>query len=68
MNKANLNATLDKLGDEREKRFLLLAHIHVKVFDVGGANPEGVLHSGHAGEDGGVVGGVGDVGEHIIQK
>ena len=67
MNKANLNATLDKLGDERKKRFLLLAHLHVKVFDVGGANPEGVLHGGHAGEDGGVVGGVGDVGEHVFE-
>ena len=56
MNKANLNATLDKLGDEREKRFLLLAHLHEKVFDVGGADPKGVLHSSHAGEDCGVVG------------
>jgi len=25
------------------------------------ADPKGVLHGGHAGEDGGVVGGVGDV-------
>lgn len=53
-----------QLGNKREKRFLLLAHLHVKVLDVGGADPEGVLHGGHTGEDGGVVGGVGDVGEH----
>lgn len=51
MNKANLNATFDKLGNEREKRFLLLAHIHVKILDVGGADPEGVFRGGHAGEN-----------------
>ena len=64
MNETNLNTTPYQLGDEREERFLLLAHLHVKVLDVGGADPEGVLHGGHTGKNRGVVGGVGDIGEH----
>ena len=56
MNETNLNNTPYQLGDEREERFLLLAHLHVKVLDVSGADPKSVLHGGHAGEDGGVVG------------
>lgn len=64
MNKANLNATLDKLGDERKKRFLFFSHFHIEVLDVCSADPEGVLNGDHTSEDGGVVGGVGDVLEH----
>ena len=67
MNKANLNATLDKLGDEREKRFLFFSHFHIEVLDVCSADPEGMFHGGHAGEDRGVVGGIGNVGEHIFE-
>ena len=67
MNKANLYATLYQLCNEREKRFLLFAHLHVEILDIGSADPEGVFRGGHAREDSGVVGGVGDVSEHIFE-
>jgi len=47
---------------------LFYEHIGLQVLDVGGADPEGVLQDGHACEDRGVVGGVGDVGEHNASR
>ena len=38
-------------------------------FTIGGADPKGVLHGGHAGEDEVVVVGIGDVGGgHIVEN
>ncbi|MEE3483579.1 MAG: hypothetical protein VZQ98_04540 [Bacteroidales bacterium] len=64
MDQPHLHTPSDELSDQCQKRFLLTAHLHIEVFYIGGANPKRVLHGLDAGEEGGVVGGVGDVVEH----
>lgn len=66
VNKPHLYTSLNKLGNQPQKRLLLLARIHIKVFDVGSTNPKSALHVEATREDAVVVVGVGDVGEHNI--
>ncbi len=39
MDQPHLHTPADELGNKRQKRFLLFAHLHIEVFDIGGANP-----------------------------
>ena len=60
VNKPHLHPPPDKLGNQPQKRLLLLARIHIKVFDVGSPNPKSALHVDATREDAKVVVGVGD--------
>ena len=64
VNKPHLHAPLDKLGNQPQKRFLLLTRLHIKVFDVGSTYPKSAPHVKAMGKDTEIVVGVGDVGEH----
>lgn len=64
MDQTHLHTPADELGNKRQKRFLLFVHLHIEIFDVSCANPKRVLHGLDAGEECGVVGVVGEVGEH----
>ena len=44
MDKPHLHASADELSNKCQKRFLLTAHLHIEVLDIGGANPKRVLH------------------------
>ena len=44
MNEPNLHSLVYELGYERKEWFLLLAHLHIEVFDVGCANSKRALH------------------------
>lgn len=49
---------------------LTIPYLHIQVFYIGSANPKCLLHGLHPRKHFGVVGGVGDVGEHreVIHK
>lgn len=47
----------------REKRLRDGCRRHMEAFTVGGANPQQLPDGSHAGEDGAVVAGIGDVGD-----
>ena len=47
----------------REKRLRDGCRRHEEAFTVGGANPQQLPDGSHAGEDGAVVAGIGDVGD-----
>lgn len=60
MDKPYLNTLSDELCQEFQEWHFLAFHLDVSILDVGGANPQRVLHIGAMREDAGVVGGVGD--------
>lgn len=62
VDEAHLHALPHQLCQHREKRLRAGTHLHVEVFDVGGANLQRLPDGGHAGEDEVVVVGIGDVG------
>lgn len=56
----------DELRQQFEKRHLHTILLDIRILDVGGADPERVLHVGAMQEHAGVVGGIGDEGEHRV--
>ena len=62
MDEAHLHALPHQLCQHRKERFRACAHLHVEVFDVGGADPQRLPDGGHARKDEVVMVGIGDVG------
>ena len=62
VDEAHLHALPHQLCQHREERLRTGTHLHVEVFDVGGADPQRLPDGGHAGEDEVVMVGIGDVG------
>ena len=62
VDEAHLHAFAHQLSQHREERLRAGTHLHVEVFDVGGADPQRLPDGGHSGEHEVVVVGVGDVG------
>ena len=62
VDEAHLHAFAHQLCQHREKRLRVGTHLHVEVFDVGGADPQRLPDGGHAGKDEVVMVGIGDVG------
>ena len=59
---------MDQVGKHSKEWFLLLANLHIEVFDVCRSNPKVMLHFEDTGKHLFVMGGVGDIGEHITIK
>jgi hypothetical protein len=51
VDEAHLHTPPDKLGNQGEKGFLLVAYVNIEVLDVGCANPKCVADRGDKGKD-----------------
>ena len=66
MNESHLHATPYETGKHSKKGFLLLAFLYIEVFDVSRSNPKVVFYLGNTRQDFFIMGGVGDVSEHVL--
>ena len=65
MNEPYLHTTPNEAGKYSQKRLLLLAILYIEVFDVCRSNPQVVLYLRDTRQDFFIMGGVGDIGEHV---
>ena len=64
MDKPNFDTLFDELSQDSKKRLGLRADLDIKVFDIGGANPNASFHFGDASKNFGVMGFITDVFQH----